>query len=150
MLNQVTVKNRYPSIRIDDLFDQFGGALVFSKIDLRLGYHQLRVNEQDIAKTAFRTQYGHYEFTVMPFGLTNAPATFIDLINRVFKEYLDKFVIVFINNILIYWWSKDDHEQHLQLVLQQLKEKQLYANFKKCEFWLDKVVSLVMWCPRNE
>ena len=138
-LNKVTVKNKYPLPRIDDLFDQLKDASVFSKIDLRSGYHRLRVKEDDVDKTAFRTRYGHYEFTVMPFGLTNAPATFMDLMNRVFKEHLDKFVIVFIDDILIYSRNREEHEEHLRTTLQILKEQQLYAKFSKCEFWLDKV-----------
>ena len=138
-LNKVTVKNKYPLPRIDDLFDQLKGASIFSKIDLRSGYHQLKVKDSDIAKTAFRTRYGHYEFTVMPFGLTNAPAAFMDLMNRVFRKYLDKFVIVFIDDILIYSKSPEEHEEHLRLALQTLKEHQLYAKFSKCEFWLRKV-----------
>ena len=109
---------------------------------MRSGYHQLKVKEEDIPKTAFRTRYGHYEFLVMPFGLTNAPATFMDLMNRVFKEYLDKFVIVFIDDILIYSRSKEDHVEHLRTVLKILKQKKLYAKFKKCEFWLDKIAFL--------
>ncbi|KAJ0644346.1 putative nucleotidyltransferase, Ribonuclease H [Helianthus annuus] len=119
-LNKVTVKNRYPLPRIDDLFDQLQGSCYYSKIDLWSGYHQLRVREEDISKTAFRTRYGHYEFLVMPFGLTNAPAVFMDLMNRVCKPYLDKFVIVFIDDILIYSKSQEEHEQHLRLILELL------------------------------
>ncbi|KAL2937256.1 Transposon Ty3-I Gag-Pol polyprotein, partial [Bienertia sinuspersici] len=138
-LNNVTVKNKYPLPRIDDLFDQLRGAGVFSKIDLRSGYHQLRIAENDIPKTAFRTRYGHYEFTVMPFGLTNAPAVFMDLMNRIFRPYLDKFVVVFIDDILVYSKNESEHEEHLRIVLQVLRENKLYAKFSKCEFWLEKV-----------
>ncbi|GJS35537.1 putative reverse transcriptase domain-containing protein [Tanacetum coccineum] len=138
-LNKLTVKNRYPLPRIDDLFDQLQGSSVYSKIDLRSGYHQLRVREEDIPKTAFRTRYGHYEFQVMPFGLTNAPAVFMDLMNRVCKPYLDKFVIVFIDDILIYSKNKEEHEEHLKLILELLKKEELYAKFSKCEFWIPKV-----------
>ncbi|GKA83739.1 putative reverse transcriptase domain-containing protein [Tanacetum coccineum] len=138
-LNKLTVKNRYPLPRIDDLFDQLQGSSVYSKIDLRSGYHQLRVREEDIPKTAFRTRYGHYEFQVMPFGLTNAPAVFMDLMNRVCKPYLDKFVIVFIDDILIYSKNKKEHEEHLKLILELLKKEELYAKFSKCEFWIPKV-----------
>ena len=138
-LNRVTVKNRYPLPRIDDLFDQLRGARVYSKIDLRTGYHQLRVRETDIPKTAFRTRYGHFEFTVMPFGLTNAPTTFMNLMHRVFQPYLDQFVIVFVDDILIDSQSKREHEDHLRIVLQLLKDHQLYTKFSKCEFWLIEV-----------
>ncbi|GJS61247.1 putative reverse transcriptase domain-containing protein [Tanacetum coccineum] len=125
--------------KIDDLFDQLQGSRVYSKIDLRSGYHQLRVQEEDIPKTAFRTRYGHYEFQVMPFGLTNAPAVFMDLMNRVYKLYLDRFVILFIDDILIYSKSIKEHEGHLKLIMRLLKEEELYAKFSKCEFWLSKV-----------
>nr|GEU60803.1 putative reverse transcriptase domain-containing protein [Tanacetum cinerariifolium] len=123
-LNKLTVKNRYPLPRIDDLFDQLQGSRVYSKIDLRSGYHQLQVHEEDIPKTAFRTRYGHYEFQVMPFGLTNAPAVFMDLMNRVCKPYLDKFVIVFIDDILIYSKNKEEHEEHLKLIIELLKKEE--------------------------
>ncbi|GJT55084.1 putative reverse transcriptase domain-containing protein [Tanacetum coccineum] len=136
-LNKLTVKNRYPLLRIDDLFDQLQGVRYFSKIDLWSGYHQLRVHEDDIPKTAFQTT--HFEFMVMPFGLTNAPSVFMDLMNRVRKLYLDKFVIVFIDDILIYSKSKEEHEVHLRLVLELLKKEKLYAKFSKYEFWLQEV-----------
>ncbi|KAL0544358.1 hypothetical protein IC582_019472 [Cucumis melo] len=139
-LNKVTIRNKYPLPRIDDLFDQLRGAALFSKIDLSSGYHQLKVRESDIAKTAFQTRYGHYEFRVMPFGLTNAPAVFMDLMNRIFHRYLDQFVIVFIDDILVYSVDRESHEEHLRIVLQTLREKQLYAKFSKCEFWLEQVV----------
>ncbi|GJT72408.1 hypothetical protein Tco_1031694 [Tanacetum coccineum] len=138
-LNKLTVKNRYPLPRINDLFDQLQGSRYFSKIDLWSGYHQLRMHEDDIPKMAFRTRYGHFEFTVMPFGLTNAPVVFMDLMNRVCKPYLDKFVIVFIDDILIYSKTKQDHEVHLSLVLELLRNEKLYAKFSKCEFWLQEV-----------
>ncbi|KAA0063793.1 pol protein [Cucumis melo var. makuwa] len=141
-LNKVTVKNRYPLPRIDDLFDQLQGATVFSKIDLRSGYHQLRIRDGDIPKTAFRSRYGHYEFVVMSFGLTNAPAVFMDLMNRVFKDFLDSFVIVFIDDILIYSKTEAEHEEHLHQVLETLRANKLYAKFSKCEFWLRKVTFL--------
>ncbi|GJT35416.1 putative nucleotidyltransferase, ribonuclease H [Tanacetum coccineum] len=133
------MKNQYPLPRIDDLFDQLQGSSVYSKIDLRSGYHQLRVRNEDIPKTAFRTRYGHYEFQVMPFGLTNAPAVFMDLMNRVCRPYLDKFVIVFIDDILIYSKTKEEHDVHLRLILELLKKEELYAKFSKCDFWLSKV-----------
>ncbi|GJU45195.1 putative reverse transcriptase domain-containing protein [Tanacetum coccineum] len=138
-LNKLTMKNRYPLPRIDDLFDQLQGSSIYSKINLRLGYHQLRVREEDIPKTAFRTRYGHYEFQVMPFGLTNTPAVFMDLMNRVCKPYLDKFVIVFIDDILIYSKTKQEHKEHLKLILELFEKEELYAKFSKCEFWILKV-----------
>ncbi|KAA3466153.1 Retrotransposon protein [Gossypium australe] len=138
-LNKVTIKNKYPLPRIDDLFDQLKGAIVFSKIDLSSGYYQLRVKDSDVLETAFRTRYGHYEFLVMPFGLTNAPAIFMDLMNRRFRPYLDRFVVVFIDDILIYSRNVSEHAEHLRIVLQTLRDKQLYAKFSKCEFWLRKV-----------
>ncbi|KAA0037369.1 pol protein [Cucumis melo var. makuwa] len=141
-LNKVTVKNRYPLPRIDDLFDQLQGATVFSKIDLRSGYHQLRIRDGDIPKTAFRSRYGHYEFVVMSFGLTKAPAVFMDLMNRLFKDFLDSFVIVFIDDILIYSKTEAEHEEHLHQVLETLRANKLYAKFSKCEFWLRKVTFL--------
>nr|AAP50978.1 putative polyprotein [Oryza sativa Japonica Group]ABF97988.1 retrotransposon protein, putative, Ty3-gypsy subclass [Oryza sativa Japonica Group] len=138
-LNDVTIKNKYPLPRIDDLFDQLKGATVFSKIDLRSGYHQLRIKEEDIPKTAFTTRYGLFECTVISFGLTNAPAFFMNLMNKVFMEYLDKCVVVFIDDILIYSRTKEEHEEHLRLALKKLREHQLYAKFSKCEFWLSEV-----------
>ncbi|GKA05789.1 putative reverse transcriptase domain-containing protein [Tanacetum coccineum] len=133
-LNKLTVKNRYPLPRIDDLFDQLRGACPFLKIDFRSGYHQLRVHEDAIPKTAFRTRYGHFESTVMPFGLTNAPAVFMDLMNRVCKPYLGRFVIIFIDDILAYSKSKEEHEVHLKLVLESLRKEKLYAKFSKCYY----------------
>ena len=138
-LNRVTIKNRYPLPRIDDLFDQLKGARVYFKIDLHTGYHQLRVREADIFKIAFRTWYGHFKFTVMPFGLTNAPTAFMDLMNRVFQPYLDQFVVVFVDDILIYSQSEVEHEDHFRIVLQLLRDLKLYAKFSKCEFWLTEV-----------
>nr|GFB83853.1 putative reverse transcriptase domain-containing protein [Tanacetum cinerariifolium] len=138
-LNKLTVKNRYPLPRIDDLFDQLQGSSVYSNINLRLGYHQLRVREEDVPKTAFTTRYGHYYFQVMPFGLTNAPAVFMDLMNRVCKPYLDKFVIIFIDDILIYSKDEKEHEEHLKAILKLLKKEELYAKFSKCEIWIPKV-----------
>ena len=144
--NRVAIKNQNPLPRIDDLFDQLRGARVYSKIDLRTGYHQLRVKDTDIPKTTFRTRYGHFEFTVMPSGLTNAPATFIDLMHRVFQPYLDQFIVVFMDDILIYSQSEREHEYHLRIVLQLLRDHQLYAKFSKCKFWLTEVRFWDMWC----
>ena len=145
-LNRVTIKNRYPLLRIHDLFDQRKGARVYSKIDLRTGYHKLRVRKSDIPKTTFRTHYGHFEFIVMLFGLTNELAAFMDLMHRVFQPYLDQFVMVFVDDILIYSKSKEEHEDHLRVVLQVLRDHQLYAKFSKCEFWLTKVKFLGHVC----
>ena len=125
--------------RIDDLFDQLREGQVYSKIDLRTGYHQLRVREADIPRTTFRMQYGHLEFTMMPFGLTHALTTFMDLMHRVFQPYLDWFFMVFVDDILIYAKSKEEHEDHLRIVLQALRDHRLYAKFSKCEFWLTEV-----------
>jgi hypothetical protein len=138
-LNDVTVKNKYLLPCIEDLFDQMRGARVFSKIDLRSGYRQMKIRPSDIPKTDFSTRYGLYEFTVMTFGLTNAPAYFMNLMNKVFMEYLDRFVVVFIDDILVYSQSDSDHEEHLRLVLQKLRDNQLYAKFSKCEFWIGEV-----------
>ncbi|GJZ75401.1 putative reverse transcriptase domain-containing protein [Tanacetum coccineum] len=138
-LNKLTIKNRYPLPRIDDLFDQLQGSSVYSKIDLRSGYHQLRVRDEDIPKTTFKMRYGHYEFQVMPFGLTNAPTVFMDLMNRVYKPYLDKFVIVFIDDILIYSRNKEEHADHMRIILKLLKNEKLYAKFSKCNFWINVV-----------
>ncbi|GJW39669.1 putative reverse transcriptase domain-containing protein [Tanacetum coccineum] len=145
------VKNRYPLPRIDDLFDQLQGLSIYSKIHLRSGYHQFRVHEEDILKTAFRTRYGHYEFQVMPFGLTNASVVFMDLLNRVCKPYLDKFVIVFIDDILIYSKNKEEHEERLKLILEFLKKEELYAKFSKCEFWILKKLcsALILALPEG-
>ena len=135
----MTIKNKSPLPRIDDLLDQLLGACVFSKIDLRSGYHQIRVKSEDIPKTAFRTRYGHYEYLVMPFGMTNAPGVFMDYMNKVFHPYLDSFVVVFIDDILVYSKTREEHEEHLRIVLQTLRDQQLYAILSKCEFWLEKV-----------
>jgi hypothetical protein len=133
-LNDVTLKNKYPLPHIEDLLDQMRGARVFSKIDLRSGYHQIKIRPSDIPKTAFSTRYGLYEFAVMSFGLTNALAYFMNLMNKVFMEYLDRFVMVFINDILVYSNNDSYHEEHLRMVLQKLRDNRLYAKFSKCEF----------------
>jgi hypothetical protein len=141
-LNDVTIKNKYPLPWMEHLFDQMKGVSVFSKIDLRLGYHQLRIRELDIPKIAFHTPYGLYEYILMFFGLTNAPAYFMYLMNKVFMEYLDKFVVIFIDNILVYSKIEEEHEEHLRLVLENLRANQLYAKFSKCEFWFMQVAFL--------
>jgi hypothetical protein len=141
-LNEGTIKNKYPLPKIEDLFDQLRGASVFSKIDLMSGYHQLRIRPSDIPKTAFITKYGLYEFTVMSFGLTNTPALIMNLMNSVFMDYLDKFVVVFIDDILIYSQSEEQHVDHSRMVLQRLREHQLYAKLSKCEFWINEVMLL--------
>ena len=138
-INKVTVKNKCPLLRIEDIFDQLKGASVFSKIDLRSGYYQLWVEDVDVLKTAFRTRYGHYEFLVMPFGLTNELAAFMDLMNKIFQPYLDQFVVVFIDDILVYSKDAHEHEQHLRIVLQILREKQLFEKLSKCDFWFKEV-----------
>ena len=135
----MTVKNKYPLPGIDDLFDELKGASIFPKIDLRSGYHQLKIKDVDVHKTAFRTRYGHYEFLVMPFGLTNAPADFMDLMNRVFRPYVDQFVVVFIDDILVYSKDRESHDTHLWVVLEIFRKEQLYAKLSKCEFWLTEV-----------
>jgi hypothetical protein len=138
-LNNVTIKNKYPLPRIQDLFDQVRGEGVFSKIDLQSGYHQIKIKKEDVPKTAFLSRYGHHECLVVSFGLTNAPAIFMNLMNKIFMPYLDKFVIVFIDDILIYSQNKEGHAKHLRIALQILREHQLYAKFRKCKFWLDQV-----------
>ncbi|KAL4279813.1 hypothetical protein GQ457_03G018340 [Hibiscus cannabinus] len=141
-LNRVTIKNKYPFPRIEDLFHELRDAFMFSKIDLMSSYYQMRVKDADVHKTAFRSCYGHFKFLVMPFGLKNAPATFMDLMNIVLKPYLDKFVVVFIDVILIYSHNKDEHAEHPRIVLQTLRDHQLFAKFSKCEFWLSEVTFL--------
>ncbi|XP_025801385.1 uncharacterized protein LOC112880861 [Panicum hallii] len=141
-LNAVTIKNKYPLPRINDLLDQLRKAKFFSKIDLRSGYHQMKIRESDIPKTAFVTRYGQYEFTVVSFGLTNAPAYFMNMMNKVFMEELDKFIVVFIDDILVYSETAEEHAEHLRVVLERLRQNQLYAKFSKCEFWLEKVAFL--------
>ncbi|XP_047171101.1 uncharacterized protein LOC124839355 [Vigna umbellata] len=138
-LNKLTIKNKYPLPRIDDLIDQLHGATVFSKIDLRSGYHQILVKADYVQKTAFRSRYGHYEYVVMPYGVTNAPAIFMDYMNRIFRPFLDKFVVVFIDDILVYSKTREEHEDHLRAVLEVLRERRLYAKLSKCEFWMKEV-----------
>ena len=133
-LNKRTVLNRYPMPRVDEILDRLQGARYFTRIDLRSGYHQIRVAESDISKTAFNTKFGHYEFTVMPFGLTNAPATFMKLMNEIFGEYLDEFLEVFLDDILVFSRTMEEHLVHLEKVLQKLREHKLYAKLSKCDF----------------
>ena len=147
-LNKLTV-NKYPLPRINDLFDQQKGASIFSKIDLRFGYHQLRIKDVDVHKTMFKTQYGHYEFLVMPFGLKNAPTTFMDLMNHVFRLYADQFVVVFIDDILVYSKDWENHDTHHRVVLETLRKGQLYAKLSKCEFWLNEVFFLGHIVPKS-
>jgi hypothetical protein len=141
-LNKVTVKNKYPFPRVDDLFDQLKDEKILSKIDLRSGYHQVKIREENISKTTFRTRYGHYEFTVVPLGLANASVVFMCLMNGIFKDYLDKFVIVFLDDILIYSKSEEKHEQHLKMVLHVLREHQLYSKLSKCSFYHKQIYYL--------
>jgi hypothetical protein len=138
-LNEVTIKNKYPLPIIDDLFDQLKGACVFSKIDLHSGYHQLKIRASDVPKTTFTIRYGLYEYTIMSFGLTNAPAYFMYLMNKVFMEFLDKFVVVFIDDMLVFSKTKEEHAEHLRLVLKKLRENKLYVKRSKCEFWLKEL-----------
>jgi hypothetical protein len=138
-LNAITIKNKYPLPRIDILFDQLAGAKVFFKVDLHSGYHQIKIHPKDVPKTAFSTRYGLYEYLIMSFGLTNAHAHFMYLMNSVFMLELDKFIVVFIDDILIYSKSEEEHAQHLQVILQRLHDHQLYAKFSKCAFWLREV-----------
>jgi hypothetical protein len=138
-LNKVTIKNKYHFPRIDDLFDQLKSERIFSKIELRSRYHQVMIKEEYINKTTFKTRYGHYEFTVVPFGLSNVPTIFMCLMNGFFREYLDKFFIVFLDDILIYYKSEEEHEKHLRMVLQVLREHKLYAKMSKCIFYQKKI-----------
>jgi hypothetical protein len=138
-LNKMTINNKYPLPRINDLFDQLRGAKIFSKIDLRYGYHQVQIKDEDIHKTTFRTRYGHYEFVLVPFGLTNAPTSFMCLMNNVFINFLDRFVLVFIDDILIYSKNREEHEEHRKMVLQVLREHQIYVKLNKCDFFKKQV-----------
>jgi hypothetical protein len=141
-LNTVTIKNKYPLPRIDDLMDELRQDKFFSKIDLRLGYHRMKIRPEDIHKTTFVTRYGQYEYTIVSFGLTNAPAYFMNMMNKVFMDELDKCVIVFIDDILVFSKTAEEHEEHLRIVLEKLRQHQLYANFSKCEFWMEEVAFL--------
>ena len=141
-LNKVTIKNSYPLPRADDLIDRLQGARYFTKLDLRTGYHQIRISEDDVPKTAFRTRYGHYEFLVMPFGLTNAPATFQQEMNDIFREQLGKFVVIFLDDILVYSRTLQEHARHVRFVLETLRDKQFYAKISKCEFFKKSITYL--------
>ena len=141
-LNRVTVHNRYPLPRIDELLDRLRGAKLFTKIDLRSGYHQIRVQPDDVHKTEFRTRYGHFEFLVLPFGLTNAPATFINLMHTIFRELLDDFVIIFLDDILVYSRDVETHVTHVRQTLEILRQNRLYAKVSKCAFFQSSVESL--------
>ena len=134
-LNKVTVHNRYPLPRIDELLDRLRGAKLFTKIDLCSGYHQIRVHPDDVPKIAFRTRYGHFEFLVLPFGLTNAPATFMNLMHTIFRELLDDFVIIFLDDILVYSWDLETHVTHVRQTLEILRQNRLYARVSKCAFF---------------
>jgi hypothetical protein len=138
-LNKMTIKNKYPLPRINDLFNQVGGAKIFSKLHLRSCYHQVRIKDENISKTLFWTRYGHYEYVVIPFGLTNAPTMFMCLMNSIFSQYLDKFVVVFINDIFVYSKTKEEHDEHLRIVLQTLRKHKLYAKFDKCDFYQKEI-----------
>ena len=135
----MTIKNRYSLLHIDDVFDQLRGASMFSKIDLRSGYHQVRIKDEDIFKTAFKNRYGHYKFVVIPFGLTNAPVVLMCLMNNVMHKYLDKFVVIFIDDILIYLKTEEEHKEHLNFFFQELQEHKLFAKFSNCDFFKDKI-----------
>ena len=138
-LNKLTIKNKYPLPKIDNLFDHLKGKTMFSKIDLRTGYHQLKIRDSDIPKTAFTTRYRLFEYTMMSFGLTNAPAYFVNLMNKIFMNYLDKFVVVFIDDIHIYSKTEEEHAEHLRSVLETLRKHKLYAKFSKCLFYQKKI-----------
>lgn len=138
-LNKLTIKNKYPLPQIDDLFDQVKGVVVFSKIDLRSGYHEIRIKDECIYKLAFRTRYGHYDFVVLPFRLTNATATLMRMMNGIFHPYLYKFILIFIDDILVYSRIIEEHKEHLWIVLQTLRENQLFTKFSKCDFFKDQI-----------
>lgn len=138
-LNTITIKNKYHLPRIYDLMDQLVGACVFSKIDLRSGYHQIHVKPDDILKTAFRIRYSHYEYTIMSFGVPNVLSVFMEYMHRIFHPYLNQFVVVFIDGILIYSKSEEEYAEHLKVVWQLLRDDKLYAKLSKCEFWLKEV-----------